>query len=103
MQSHPMWVRGLKQTLVVRKNPAIGVAPYVGAWIETLHRLTLGLHLTVAPYVGAWIETFATSSRFRAAMSHPMWVRGLKLADGGETFKIESSHPMWVRGLKPFL
>ena len=33
------------------------VAPYVGAWIETIrksHHLPL---LAVAPYVGAWIET----------------------------------------------
>ena len=38
-ESHPMWVRGLKQ------NP-VRVA-VLGA--------------LVAPYVGAWIETFATS------------------------------------------
>ena len=33
----------------------------------------------VAPYVGAWIETksFIATSAF--ALSHPTWVRGLKL------------------------
>ena len=33
------------------------VAPYVGAWIETVHSTTRLLPATVAPYVGAWIET----------------------------------------------
>ncbi len=34
-KSHPMWVRGLK--LVVRHAERhLSVAPYVGAWIETL-------------------------------------------------------------------
>ena len=33
------------------------VAPYVGAWIETLSEILGSLTRTVAPYVGAWIET----------------------------------------------
>ena len=33
------------------------VAPYVGAWIETLIRLDCSKSELVAPYVGAWIET----------------------------------------------
>ena len=34
----------------------------------------------VAPYVGAWIETFRSMNGTPLArMSHPMWVRGLKL------------------------
>ena len=33
----------------------------------------------VAPYVGAWIETSVLSSALISALSHPMWVRGLKL------------------------
>ena len=36
-----------------------GVAPYVGAWIET-RSLTQPAELSnVAPYVGAWIETLS--------------------------------------------
>ena len=35
----------------------VTVAPYVGAWIETLVALVWSLLITVAPYVGAWIET----------------------------------------------
>ena len=56
MQSHPMWVRGLKRiTLIVlnKKN-------------------------RVAPHVGAWIETTMYEELLYPAGSHPMWVRGLK-------------------------
>ena len=52
-----MWVRGLKQLILITHHILTNVAPYVGAWIETdfsggFTQLTL-----VAPYVGAWIET----------------------------------------------
>ncbi len=33
----------------------------------------------VAPYVGAWIETIDFSKKTILEMSHPTWVRGLKL------------------------
>ena len=36
---------------------AIWVAPYVGAWIETLKNGESTCWNDVAPYVGAWIET----------------------------------------------
>ena len=36
------------------------VAPYVGAWIETIVLLSAILLYCVAPYVGAWIETCNT-------------------------------------------
>ena len=35
---------------------------------------------TVAPRVGAWIETNPKNKLFRKIMSHPVWVRGLKLS-----------------------
>ena len=34
------------------------VAPYVGAWIETCVFSPTAIHERVAPYVGAWIETY---------------------------------------------
>ena len=37
------------------------VAPYVGAWIETIKVNTKQLVRLVAPYVGAWIETLKSS------------------------------------------
>ena len=77
--SHPTWVRGLKLVAYVNVNHEEAVAPYVGAWIETefaeFARLTMG----VAPYVGAWIETPKTKQKKYKIMSHPTWVRGLKL------------------------
>ena len=33
---------------------------------------------TVAPYVGAWIETMNVAHTDRITRSHPTWVRGLK-------------------------
>ena len=32
--------------------------------------------------------------------SHPTWVRGLKLRDTATALNIGESHPTWVRGLK---
>ncbi len=56
-RSHPMWVRGLKLHRTWRRYLPQGVAPYVGAWIETVVR-HMGVYKgRVAPYVGAWIET----------------------------------------------
>ena len=55
--SHPVWVRGLKQSDDVTIDVTIYVAPRVGAWIETaIWRLYVRL-CKVAPRVGAWIET----------------------------------------------
>ena len=51
-----MWVRGLKLS--------------VDSVVSTL---------VVAPYVGAWIETLFSFGVFKVCLSHPMWVRGLKL------------------------
>ena len=33
-------------------------------------------------------------------MSHPVWVRGLKLSMLYHIMLINKSHPVWVRGLK---
>ena len=41
------------------------VAPYVGAWIETVVPKYFVLSQIVAPYVGAWIETRARAERTR--------------------------------------
>ena len=57
MGSHPMWVRGLKLRENCQTLPHSSVAPYVGAWIETVHRKKSRRPRCVAPYVGAWIET----------------------------------------------
>ena len=97
-----MWVRGLKLV----KGMCIGtdeqVAPYVGAWIETMCCPTYEKRCRVAPYVGAWIETGVNTNRAsEVTMSHPMWVRGLKQRINEIITNNCTSHPMWVRGLKP--
>ena len=33
-------------------------------------------------------------------MSHPVWVRGLKLSEVNNERAYSTSHPVWVRGLK---
>ena len=52
-----MWVRGLKHGIVEAFIKDLSVAPYVGAWIETIIITYLYPANFVAPYVGAWIET----------------------------------------------
>ena len=54
------------------------VAPYVGAWIETVIFAACEIGTTVAPYVGAWIETRDKNTFYFQYLSHPTWVRGLK-------------------------
>ena len=58
IESHPVWVRGLKRTFGKTQKPwRKRVAPRVGAWIETLLYPCLWSGARVAPRVGAWIET----------------------------------------------
>ena len=77
--SHPMWVRGLKHYGSDVSFNLFQVAPYVGAWIETLYQAKNYHSKKVAPYVGAWIETLTMLLVLQSSyVSHPMWVRGLK-------------------------
>ena len=78
MQSHPTWVRGLKH----------------------IAESTITLKTKVAPYVGAWIETIKAVKNTATIMSHPTWVRGLKLLQLHLRLVCLVSHPTWVRGLK---
>ena len=121
--SHPTWVRGLKLYLFQWSACDHSVAPYVGAWIETIKLHYMDVIISVAPYVGAWIETRRNNSRSeRNAESHPTWVRGLKppcsygrirppfvapyvgawieTAPSPANSASTMSHPTWVRGLK---
>ena len=99
--SHPTWVRGLKSFASPVFRDSLVVAPHVGAWIEIGYGYLCTNHHRVAPHVGAWIEIQALAAIqsernvaphvgawieivvFRAArarsLSHPTWVRGLKL------------------------
>ena len=80
IQSHPVWVRGLKLPLAKTIKIVIYVAPRVGAWIETFIFGEVVKTRSVAPRVGAWIETLSrVMVRTKPLTSHPVWVRGLKL------------------------
>ena len=79
VMSHPVWVRGLKLTALIAVIVLLVVAPRVGAWIETLVRTLQKKEIRVAPRVGAWIETPICWFGLCPMMSHPVWVRGLKL------------------------
>ena len=51
-----------------------------------------------------WVRGLKLAKRKRAychLLSHPMWVRGLKLEKLLIIHARLLSHPMWVRGLKP--
>ena len=52
----------------------------MGAWIETKEAALTLDQAGVAPYVGAWIETIAVFASLISFVSHPTWVRGLKHA-----------------------
>ena len=56
--------------------------------------------MNVAPYVGAWIETMNQENATIAYKSHPTWVRGLKRNLKQYQVLQNQSHPTWVRGLK---
>ena len=78
MESHPVWVRGLK---LDHREPCVKC-------------------YRVAPCVGAWIETFVLIGSISSKRSHPVWVRGLKQNLNDHTREVQKSHPVWVRGLK---
>ena len=77
-KSHPLWVRGLKHNPLILHYVLNHVAPFVGAWIETVRLLFFCTLTIVAPFVGAWIETSSVHRDAHAGQSHPLWVRGLK-------------------------
>ena len=39
------------------------VAPFTGAWIETIQKKQEEARVNVAPFTGAWIETYKRISR----------------------------------------
>ena len=50
--------------------------------------------------MGAWIETLPYINYKQLLLSHPTWVRGLKLEEIVDVHARKMSHPTWVRGLK---
>ena len=99
--SLPTWERGLKQAENQTLKFAASVAPYVGAWIETIAETIKRSPYNVAPYVGAWIETNDSKrliSLRRVAPYVGAWIEtqgAVAIAELGA-----ASLPTWERGLK---
>ena len=72
----------------------------MGAWVETVGIDVLAKIAGVAPYVGAWVETYLIRQSHKIFLSHLTWVRGLKPGQGAERGVYRMSHLTWVRGLK---
>ncbi len=100
--SHPVWVRGLKQKLQNQYHEHGKVAPRVGAWIETPASPDDLKLSDVAPRVGAWIETVDREKKLTDPMSHPVWVRGLKLEvtlSNNSDYKVAPRVGAWIETL----
>ena len=70
--SLPTRERGLKLYSYYTSFSLGIVAPYAGAWIETLAPAGIGFNTAVAPYAGAWIETFARQGFRHASKSRSL-------------------------------
>ena len=79
IESHPAWVCGLKQLLMLDHITTECVTPCVGVWIETYINMNELSAEPVTPCVGVWIETNIALMWKRPKRSHPAWVCGLKL------------------------
>ena len=69
--SRPAWARGLKLLIVCALLISFGVAPRVGAWIETYLDTHLRRKTIVAPRVGAWIETTDVTFLYKSEIVAP--------------------------------
>ena len=74
-----MWVRGLKPVCRISQVLEVLSHPMWVRGLKPLIPMILSRPTRVAPYVGAWIETLSFAAMEIAIKSHPMWVRGLKL------------------------
>ena len=97
--SHPSWVCGLKQKMILVFVKLCLSHP---SWVCGLkHRFqSMRSVLRVTPFVGVWIETCLLLSLCYFGLSHPSWVCGLKLVMLRLMAAKQMSHPSWVCGLK---
>ena len=72
-----MWERGLKQDLRHALNLHVQSLPMWERGLK-LDKSALQLKEGVAPHVGAWIETAPSLGNLGSEASLPMWERGLK-------------------------
>ena len=70
------WVETIRRVSVL---PAPIVAPFAGAWVETVTTYDETGRLLVAPFAGAWVETTEVAhSEVAQCTSRPSRARGLK-------------------------
>ena len=65
-------MRGLKLHVGEQAGQLGFVAPFMGAWIETVLSLARRCELEVAPFMGAWIETLSMTAARRSMMSRTL-------------------------------
>ena len=100
--SHPLRVRGLKQSMRHTKRLGV-VAPPAGAWIETLSRTPTGRPWKSHPLRVRGLKPNQSHLRSPPCQSHPLRVRGLKHCHQRIPSPNHESHPLRVRGLKRIL
>ena len=99
--SHPVWVCGLKPD--DRKWGCRGnaVTPCMGVWIETYWcKLFYSYRSSHTLYGCVDWNYLRARLKYKAYLSHPVWVCGLKPVAGWYQVQSVRSHPVWVCGLK---
>ena len=100
--SRPAWARGLKpdSTLIIVGTE--GVAPRMGAWIETtLFPKSVTQSFMSRPAWARGLKQHPKSHYAPHQMSRPAWARGLKHPTDYRENYAHKSRPAWARGLKP--
>ena len=77
-----------------------GVAPFVGAWIETLDCAHNAIDKASLPSWERGLKHRIEHARRRGLKSLPSWERGLKLLQLRRDVSADQSLPSWERGLK---
>ena len=98
--SRPAWARGLKPFTRQSAVRRYGVAPCMGAWIETASPVR---HQYVSWSRPAWargLKQFSCCDKNNHIRSRPAWARGLKLTLTYIIMRYNKSRPAWARGLK---
>ena len=76
------------------------VAPYMGAWIETIDAKPTSAHTLSLPTWGRGLKQAILALEESAQESLPTWGRGLKRVCGLFALVSRLSLPTWGRGLK---
>ena len=76
--SHPSWVCGLKLNNPIRNTQSVTSHPSWVCGLKLPQWNTRYDSCRVTPFVGVWIETNLVSLYLNSPKSHPSWVCGLK-------------------------